>query len=84
MINPVNLFLNLMKKLFSINIKIGKSLNQAKNNTLLFFPSQPNTMCCGISAFIAFKGSSHSTTLDLVSIEKKVLSLKANGLLPDA
>ncbi len=84
MIKPINLFLNLMKKLFSINIGIGKSINKAKNNTLLFFPSQPNTLSCGISAFIAFKGSSHPTTIDLVSIEKMVLSLKANGLLPDA
>jgi len=72
-----------MKTLFSINIEIGTSIKQAKSNTLLFFPNQPNTLSCGISAFIAFKGKPALTTLDLHSIEKMVVLLKTKGFLPD-
>jgi len=73
-----------MKKLFSINIGIGMSINQAKNNSILFFPNQPNTVSCGISAFVAFKGSAPCHALDLMPIEKMVLSIKTNQLLPDS
>lgn len=84
MIEPIKLFLNLMKKLCSINIGIGISINQAKNNSLLFFPNQPNTVSCGISAFVAFKGSAPCHVLDLMPLEKMVLSIKTNQLLPDS
>jgi glucosamine--fructose-6-phosphate aminotransferase (isomerizing) len=84
MIKLVNFFLNLMKKLFSIHIGIGISINQAKNNSILLFPNQPNTVSCGISAFVAFKGSTPCQALDLMPIEKMVLSIKTNQLLPDS
>ncbi|MBC8439575.1 MAG: SIS domain-containing protein [Deltaproteobacteria bacterium] len=82
MIESLNFFLNLMKKLCSINIGIGISINKAKTNSILFFPNQPNTLSCGISAFVAFKGSAPCHTLDLMPIEKMVLSIKTNQILP--
>jgi len=84
MITLINLFLVFIKKLFSIHIGIGISINQAKNNSILFFPNQPNTVSCGISAFIAFKGSAPCHALDFIPLENMVLSLKTNQLLSDS
>jgi glucosamine--fructose-6-phosphate aminotransferase (isomerizing) len=83
MIKLIIFFLNRIKKLFSIHIEIGTSLGQARNNTLLFFPNQPNTVSCGICAFVAFKGASSPQSLDLMAIEKMVVSLKTKNLLRD-
>jgi glutamine---fructose-6-phosphate transaminase (isomerizing) len=84
MIKLITLSLNLIKKLFSIHIKIGTSLGQARNNTLLFFPNQPNTLSCGICAFVAFKGAGSSQSLDLIALEKMVVSLKTKNPLTNA
>ena len=75
------LLIKLIKKLFSINVEIGKQINQVKENSILFFPIQPNTVSCGISAFIAFKGSNPCQSINLMPIENMVISLKAKGLL---
>ncbi|WP_457553446.1 SIS domain-containing protein [Desulfobacula sp.] len=83
MIAPITLFLNLVKNLFSIHIKVGISIKKAGNNCLVFFPNQPNTVSCGICAFVAFKGNLDSRPLDLTRLENMVLSLKTENLLPD-
>ncbi len=83
MIKSTLFFLNLVKKIFSINIEIGSTIKQAKNNAILFFPNQPNTLSCGISAFVSFKGGSASKNLDLNSIENMVVSIKTNPFLYD-
>lgn len=72
-----------MKKISSFRIEIGTAIRQAKENTMIFFPYQPNTFSCGISAFVAFKGSSSPQEFDLNQIRKMVLSLKKNSLFAD-
>ncbi|WP_291462005.1 hypothetical protein [Desulfobacula sp.] len=79
----LNLCLNLVKKLFSINIEIGKAIKQVKKNSLIFFPCQLNTFSCGISAFVAFKASSDPNHLNLDPIQEMVLSLKTKSLSSD-
>jgi glucosamine--fructose-6-phosphate aminotransferase (isomerizing) len=38
------------------HIRIGKSPDQVRGNTLILFPRIPNQLCCGICALVAFKG----------------------------
>ncbi len=38
-----------------LKLEFGKSIQNARENSLIFFPFMPNTLCCGISALIAFK-----------------------------
>jgi len=52
----LNSFFNQVKKIFSIHIEVSKSIAAAKENSIILFPHQPNTLYCGISAFVAFKG----------------------------
>ncbi|RLC25711.1 MAG: glutamine--fructose-6-phosphate aminotransferase [Deltaproteobacteria bacterium] len=82
-VNIVKSFVNLINKLFSIHIEIGKSIKQTKNNCIIFFPNLPNTISCGISAFVAFKGSRTPQHLDLTPVQEMVLSLKTKSLSSD-
>ena len=50
-----NMRINKILGLFSINIEFGKYVNHAKDNSLIIFPVLQNTLCCGISAIVAFK-----------------------------
>ncbi|MBU8849993.1 MAG: SIS domain-containing protein, partial [Desulfobacterales bacterium] len=75
---------NRVKKLFSTNIELGQSIKGAKENSIIFFPYQPNTVACGISAFVAFKGNSSPEHFNLNSIQEMVLSLKTKKLSSDA
>jgi len=84
MIKPIKPFSNWAKKLFSINIEISKSIKQAKENSIIFFPNQPNTVSCGISALVAFKGTNSREQLNLNHIQEMVLSLKTKKLSSDA
>ncbi|MCK5696091.1 MAG: SIS domain-containing protein, partial [Desulfobacula sp.] len=79
----LNPFLNRVKKLFSINIEIGKSIKQVKENSIIFFPYQPVTFSCGISAFVAFKAGSDPDHLNFDLIQEMVLSLKIKSLSSD-
>ncbi len=79
----VNPFFNRIKKLFSINIEFGKSMTAAKENAIIIFPDQPNTVSCGISAFVAFKGNKSPQKFDLDQIREMVFSLKTGSLSPD-
>ncbi|CCK79486.1 SIS domain-containing protein [Desulfobacula toluolica] len=79
-----SLFFNQIKKLFSTNIEFGKSMTAAKENSIIVFPDKPNTVSCGISAFIAFKGNNPPQQFDLDQILKRVLSLKTGSLSTDA
>ena len=80
MIGSVMFFFKLIKKLFSINVEIGKSINQAKENSILFFPNRPNTVACGISALVAFKGNNKPQHINLNPVQKMALSLKTKSL----
>ncbi|MBU1343636.1 MAG: SIS domain-containing protein [Proteobacteria bacterium] len=72
-----------MKKIFSIPVEFGKSIAQAKENTIIFFPYQSNTLSCGISAFVAFKGSTTQQNFDLNQLQTMVLLLKEKCLPAD-
>ena len=47
------------------------------------FPYQPNTISCGISAFVAFKGSSSPEEFNLNQLKDMFLSLKEKGMPSD-
>ena len=82
--NPFSdFFINWAKKLFSINIEIGKPVNRAKENSIIFFPSLPTTFSCGICAFVAFKAGSNPDHLNFDPIQEMVLSLKTKSLSSD-
>ena len=57
--------LNLLKKIGSIKVCVGKSVFQAECNSLIFFPYQPNVLGCGISALVAYKGDTGNEDGDL-------------------
>ncbi|MBF0202387.1 MAG: SIS domain-containing protein, partial [Desulfamplus sp.] len=46
-----------IKALSNININFGISRERARENTLILLPFQRHTLCCGISALVAFKGT---------------------------
>ncbi len=75
MIKPVTVSLNRLRKLFSLNIEIGCSIAAAKENSIIFLPYQPNTLSCGISAFVAFKGNLLLPPSLLGTLKEKALSL---------
>ncbi|MBC2703000.1 SIS domain-containing protein [Desulfobacula sp.] len=75
----LNPFFNRVKKLFSINIEFGTSITGAEENAIIFFPYQPNTVSCGISAFVAFKGSGSPEHFNLNPLQEMVLSLKTKS-----
>ncbi len=76
MIKPITASLSILKKLFSLNIEIGTSIANAKKNSIIFLPYQPNTLFCGISAVVAFKGTLQSSSRSLLdSLKEKAFSL---------
>ena len=83
MIGPVKRLCHLINHVCSIKIELGTSVGQAGKNTIIVFPDLPNTLSCGISAFVAFKGSDTSTSLDLSPVQEMVLSLKTKSLSSD-
>ena len=60
--------------LFSMNIEFGKSIQRAKNHSLILFPTSTTTFGCGISALIAFKreetASKTNPSDELLGLEK--------------
>ncbi len=77
-------FLKLIKKISAIKIEFSKSLFAAKENSIIFFPYQPNMLPCGISALIAFKGSTGSEKSNLDIIQEMLPHLKGNGFSSDS
>ena len=75
-----NRFLHLIRKTFTRPIEIGKSLDQAKENSLILFPYQPNVFSCGISAYIAFKDGQPDAGFDLVQFSKQISRLNKMSL----
>ncbi|MBU2430058.1 MAG: glutamine--fructose-6-phosphate aminotransferase, partial [Proteobacteria bacterium] len=71
---------DLIKKLSKINFEMATSIHQARENTVIFFPNQPNVLSCGISAFIAFKGDGSILNYDLNQTQDMVFSLKTKIL----
>jgi glutamine---fructose-6-phosphate transaminase (isomerizing) len=57
MLSLIRVALKCLITWFFTHIQVGKSPNRARENTLIFFPYAPNHLCCGICAFVAFKGS---------------------------
>ena len=78
-------FFKLIKKISATKIEFTKSLSEAKENSIIFFPYQPNIVSCGISALIAFKGSNTSSKKsNLDSIQEMLPLLKENGFSTDS
>ena len=75
-------FLNLIRRGLSLHIEMGKSLDQAKTNSLIFFPYQPTLFSCGISAFVAFKGEKADAAFDLDLFGKEISGLTLCPGLP--
>ncbi len=82
MIFQGTLFSNLIKKLSKIHIEFGKSISQARENSIILMPCQPTLLSCGISAFVAFKGT-HAPSFDLDQMQEMILTLKESSLSPD-
>ncbi|MCP3873223.1 MAG: SIS domain-containing protein [Desulfobacteraceae bacterium] len=80
----LNSLLSRVKKIFLIHIEVGKSIKAAKDNSIILFPYLPNLLSCGISAFVAFKGSSSGQDFNLDQIQEMMLSLKEKRLSADA
>ena len=72
--------LNMLKRLFSLNIGIGTSIAKAKENSIIFLPYQPNTLSCGISALVAFKGASPFPPSFFDTLKDKAVSLNERTL----
>ena len=75
-------FLKLICKVFTLNIELGKSVHQARNNSLILFPHRPNVFSCGISAFVAFKKEQTDTGFDLTGFSKEISKLSQHMALP--
>lgn len=76
-----SMLINKISRLFSITIHFGRSLADADEHSLVFFPIRHNTLCCGLSALVSYKGS-HTPIepADLISMEKGVALLKKSSL----
>jgi len=83
MFDPVKRLCHLIKRICSINIEIGTSMEATGKNRIIIFPDIPNTLSCGISAFVAFKGSDTPRLFDLNPVQEMVLSLKTKSLTSD-
>lgn len=80
MIKPLSACLNTLKKIFSLRFEWGKALAEAKENSIIFMPYQPNLLCCGISALVTFKGKTESSLSVFEIIQEKAFSLGKNIL----
>ncbi|HKK91103.1 MAG TPA: SIS domain-containing protein [Desulfobacteraceae bacterium] len=66
-----------MSAFFPTRIAFFKPLSQVPKNCLVLFPSLSNTLCCGISALVAFKDKEHSSdSIDLEALEAIVQSIE--------
>ncbi len=73
---------NKISRLFSIHVQWGISLNRAAENTLVLFPVEPNTLCCGLSALVSYKTPATTVKhLDLNGMEQGIDRLKENSLV---
>ncbi|MCK5312839.1 MAG: glutamine--fructose-6-phosphate aminotransferase, partial [Desulfobacteraceae bacterium] len=78
----LNKYLN---KLLGINIEVGKSINNAKNNSIILFPYTPNRFNCGISALVAYKGKDKDDKPDILGqIETLVKKIQKNSIISDS
>lgn len=77
-------FLNRLRKFFPLHVEFGKTMAQAKENAIIFFPYHPHTVFCGISAFVAFKAPHAPKDFDASHLRDRVLSLQGKILSPDA
>ena len=67
--------------MFSINLAFFKQMSQVRGNTLIFFPVYSTTFCCGLSALVAFKGSTEvKNRPSLKELEAITDSLEAYSL----
>lgn len=85
-------FSSIINKLPTLNIGFATPVWKAKENSIIFFPDQPNTVACGICAFVAYKGkvrghkdlvkqiSHNSSALSKGSLSKKTLQIKKDFL----
>ncbi len=77
----LNLY-SFIKKIFTMKIEFSKSLCAAKQNSIIFFPFQPNLLSCGISALVAFKSSDTEPSKSNLDQIQKMLPLLKEKQLP--
>jgi glutamine---fructose-6-phosphate transaminase (isomerizing) len=74
-----------LRTLLSINIEIGKSINNAKSNSIILFPFYENRFNCGISALVAYKNKENSEDQDsLGQLETLVKKVKQNSIVKES
>jgi glucosamine--fructose-6-phosphate aminotransferase (isomerizing) len=76
----IKLFQELARTAGSITIELGKPLHRVAPNSLVFFPDKPNTLGCGISALVAFKGASGKTEPALPLVSKLIKSMPSGQI----
>ncbi len=67
---------------FSIKVEIGKSMEQACENSIILFPYFPNSLNCGISALVAYKGTDNIDKSDTIGKMEKLVQ-KIQNTLPN-
>ncbi len=72
MIETLTALFNRIKLFSSLNFEFGKSLHNAAPGSLIFFPYQPVTLNCGISALVAFKPADPDQVLTLDRINEMI------------
>ncbi len=76
-------FIQKIKNLARLNIAVGKSVSQARENTLILLPFQENVLSCGICAFVAFKGADSGTSFDMAPFIREIQDI-CLGVLPES
>lgn len=72
-----------LKRILSLKLEFGKSINNAEENSLILFPLMPYRLCCGISALVAFKGrkkTGSSCLSDMQAIDHLVSVISLHSL----
>lgn len=70
-----------LQNVLSINLAFFKHMSQVGDNTIVFFPVYGTTLCCGLSALVAFKGSTEDKNQpSLKEIDALTGSLEAYSL----
>ena len=73
-------FTEKIRQILSMKIEVGKSLDQADENSLILFPFQANVLSCGICAFVAFKDTNPNPGVELNFFLNEIPGLEASGL----
>lgn len=73
---PSENFKKKLTRFFLIKIEFAKSIKKVQSNSLVFFPYEPDILCCGICALVAFKGDQSFPKTDLEKIADITAKIK--------